>query len=162
MNEDEYSPRLAEEIRLLVEMVATRAQPWLDEVIASGHSGDQHSDERGDPQRQPSECTWCPLCAIVAMVRGQRPELAARVLDHAAELVALLRAVLADRWEPGTVHMPGFRPTEPAGTGAAPADQDAERAQTAPDQPHQQPQSGSPRVQRIAVHRRGAPAGGAG
>lgn len=33
-----------------------------------------------------------------------------RGLDRAADLVALLRAVLADRWEPGVPHMPGFRP----------------------------------------------------
>jgi hypothetical protein len=33
-------------------------------------------------------------------------------LDGAADLVALLRAVLADRWEPGVSHMPGFTPDE--------------------------------------------------
>lgn len=160
MNEDEYSPRLAEEIRLLVEMVAARAQPWLDEVIAAGHSGEPDPD--GGPRRQPSECIWCPLCAVVAMVRGERPELAARVLDHAAELVALLRAVLADRWEPGTVHMPGFRPDPADPSGESPdagvAADAGERVHT-PGRPGSSP-SGSPRVQRIAVRRRGAPAGG--
>jgi hypothetical protein len=34
----------------------------------------------------------------------------AGLVDRAADLVALLRAVLADRWEPGMPHMPGFRP----------------------------------------------------
>jgi hypothetical protein len=45
------------------------------------------------------------------------PDPALRGLDRAADLVALLRAVLADRWEPGVPHMPGFtpapRPPEP-------------------------------------------------
>lgn len=54
---------------------------------------------------------------------------AARGLDRTADLVALLRAVLADRWEPGVPHMPGFRP---------------------PPRP-------SPRVQRIPVRRKGQP-----
>ena len=49
-------------------------------------------------------------------------------LDHAADLVALLRAVLADRWEPGVPHMPGFRP----------------------------PPREAPRVQRIPVRRKGS------
>ncbi|NBH05573.1 hypothetical protein [Amycolatopsis sp. SID8362] len=104
--EDETAgPRLAEEIRLLAELVVEKAAPWLEGVVAAGH---------GDPdQAKPdgSACGWCPLCAIVAVVRGERPELVARVLEQLAQLVALLRAVLADRWEPDEgVHMPGFRP----------------------------------------------------
>jgi len=104
--EDETAgPRLAEEIRLLAEMVVEKAAPWLEGVVAAGH---------GDPdQAKPdgSACGWCPLCAIVAVVRGERPEFAARLLEQLAQLVALLRAVLADRWEPDEgVHMPGFRP----------------------------------------------------
>ncbi|GLY42425.1 hypothetical protein Amsp01_084480 [Amycolatopsis sp. NBRC 101858] len=104
--EDEAAgPKLAEEIRLLVEMVVEKAAPWLEGVVVAGH---------GDPdQAKPdaSACGWCPLCAIVAVVRGERPEFAARLLEQLAQLVALLRAVLADRWEPDEgVHMPGFRP----------------------------------------------------
>lgn len=104
--EDEAAgPKLAEEIRLLLEMVVEKAAPWLEGVVAAGH---------GDPdQAKPdaSACGWCPLCAIVAVVRGERPEFAARLLEQLAQLVALLRAVLADRWEPDEgVHMPGFRP----------------------------------------------------
>ncbi|SEF34203.1 hypothetical protein SAMN05421837_107252 [Amycolatopsis pretoriensis] len=104
--EDEAAgPRLAEEIRLLVEMVVEKAAPWLEGVVAAGH---------GDPdQAKPdgSACGWCPLCAIVAVVQGERPEFVARLLEQLAQLVALLRAVLADRWEPDEgVHMPGFRP----------------------------------------------------
>jgi hypothetical protein len=58
------------------------------------------------------------------------PEPAARGLDRVADLVALLRAVLADRWEPGVPHMPGFTP--------------------APREPH------PGRVQRIPVRRKGS------
>jgi hypothetical protein len=120
-------PRLAEELRLLAEMVAEKAAPWLEGVVAAGH---------GDPDQakpEDSACGWCPLCAIVAVVRGERPEFAARLLEQLAQLVALLRAVLADRWEPDEgVHMPGFRPApRPTADTAA-----------------------SPRVQHITVRRR--------
>lgn len=90
----EPGSRLVEELRLLVEAVAERAGPWLDRVAAEPADG----------------CTWCPLCAAVAVLRGEPSDLATRGLDGAADLVALLRAVLADRWEPGVSHMPGFTP----------------------------------------------------
>jgi hypothetical protein len=93
----EPGSRLAEELRLLIEAVADRAGPWLDRVAA----------EAAD-----SSCSWCPLCAAVALVRGEPNALAGRGLDGAADLVALLRAVLADRWEPGASHKPGFTPEE--------------------------------------------------
>lgn len=98
----EPGSRLVEELRLLADAVADRAGPWLDRVAADG----EHT------------CTWCPLCAAVAVARGEPNELASRGLDAAADLVALLRAVLADRWEPGVSHMPGFTPSEPSSSGS--------------------------------------------
>jgi hypothetical protein len=116
----EPGTRLVEELRLLLDAVAERAGPWLDRVAASE-----------------SSCGSCPVCAVVALVRGEPNELAARGLEHAADLVALLRAVLADRWEPGVPHMPGFTPS---------------------GEPHGE----RPKVQRIPVRRPGAGAPGAG
>ncbi|WP_410609173.1 hypothetical protein [Amycolatopsis sp. lyj-109] len=167
MSEEEHGPRLTEEIRLLAELVAEKAAPWLEDVLAAGHgsfsgvpggeapgpgrSAGDYGSFSGDPgggapgpgrsaggynpdeaKADDSACGWCPLCAIVAVVRGERPELVARLAEQLAQLVALLRAVLADRWEPQEgVHMPGFRPAP------RPAD----------------PRT-SPRVQHIAVRRR--------
>ncbi|MDT7805606.1 MAG: hypothetical protein QOI78_9039 [Actinomycetota bacterium] len=129
MSEEEAADglRLAEELRLLVEMVVEKAAPWLEGVVAAGHGDPDQAKPEG------SACGWCPLCAIVAVVRGERPEFAARLLEQLAQLVALLRAVLADRWEPDEgVHMPGFRPApRPAADDMA-----------------------SPRVQHITVRRR--------
>ena len=126
--EDGDGLRLAEEIRLLVEMVVEKAAPWLEGVVAAGHGVDPHAEVKPDS----SGCGWCPLCAIVAVVRGERPEFAARLLEQLAQLVALLRAVLADRWEPdGGVHMPGFRP-----------------------EPKPPAEESSPRVQHITVRKR--------
>jgi hypothetical protein len=103
---------LAEEIRLLVEMVVERAAPWLDGVIAAGHGvPPRDSDDGAGEATEGESCGWCPLCAVVAVVRGEKPEFVARLVEQAARLVALLRAVLADRWEPEQgLHMPGFQP----------------------------------------------------
>jgi hypothetical protein len=49
-------------------------------------------------------CQWCPLCQLVAVLRGDRPEVTARVAEAGAAVVAALRAI-AD-----------------AASGAAPAD----------------------------------------
>jgi hypothetical protein len=117
MTPPEPGTRLVEELRLLLDAVADRAGPWLDRVSAS-------------PDSAAGSCR-CPACAVVALVRGEPNELAARSLERAADLVALLRAVLADRWDPGTPHMPGFTP---------------------PPRP-----SAGGRVQRIPVRRKGDP-----
>jgi hypothetical protein len=100
---------LTEEIRLLVELVVEHAAPWLDGLVSAGHGPEQA--EEHTTATPSGNCGWCPLCAIVNVVHGERPEFAARLLEQAAQLVALLRAVLADRWEPQDgVHMPGFHP----------------------------------------------------
>ncbi|MFD2474027.1 hypothetical protein [Amycolatopsis silviterrae] len=115
-------------------MVIERAAPWLEGVMAAGHGSGPEEPGAPDVEDSTSGCGWCPLCAIVAVVRGERPEFVARVLEQAAQLVALLRAVLADRWEPEEgVHMPGFRPA------AAPAPASSEP---------------SSRVQHIVVRKR--------
>ncbi|WP_037304097.1 hypothetical protein [Amycolatopsis orientalis] len=128
-SEDTGTERLSltEEIRLLVELVVEHAAPWLEGLVSAGHGCTEHEPDG-----------WCPLCAIVEVFRGERPEFVARLMEQAAQLVALLRAVLADRWEPeGGVHMPGFHPAR-----KEPAREDAP--------------VGASRVQHIAVTKRDA------
>jgi hypothetical protein len=122
--------RLIEELRLLLDAVAERAGPWLDRIAESGHG--EHGDHGEHAEHgEPLSDGWCPLCAVLALISGEPSEALARSLGRAADLVALLRAVLADRWEPGVPHMPGFRP---------------------------EPRSGPPSgVQRIPVRRKGTP-----
>ncbi|MFC3451733.1 hypothetical protein [Amycolatopsis speibonae] len=135
--------KLAEEIRLLVELVVEHAAPWLESLISAGHGCTGHNDAGHDDSGHDGAGHsafggWCPLCAIVEVFRGERPEFVARLLEQAAQLVALLRAVLADRWEPeGGVHMPGFQPAR-----KEPAREDAP--------------VGASRVQHITVTRRDA------
>ncbi|OLT43148.1 hypothetical protein BJF85_03615 [Saccharomonospora sp. CUA-673] len=154
------SARLAEEIRLLVDLVTERAEPWLRGLFAAGHGG-------GDPTSCPapdggsaaeddagtgSACSWCPLCAVISVVRGEAPEIAARVLEQAAQVIALLRAVLADRWQPEEgVHMPGYRPTSRPG----PVPEQATRPQPDPATAGASDTPGTGRrVHKVTVRRR--------
>jgi hypothetical protein len=52
------------------------------------------------------ECTWCPLCQLVAVLRGDRPEVAARLAETQTAVVGLLRA-LADAAGAGAPPNPG-------------------------------------------------------
>jgi hypothetical protein len=81
--------RLAEELRLLLDALAERAQPMLNRMAAESTGP--------DGEHTPATCGWCPVCAGMAVLRGERPELAVRAAEHAAGLLAVLRAALADR-----------------------------------------------------------------
>jgi hypothetical protein len=124
----EPGTRLVQELRLLLDAVADRVGPWLDRVSATNATA---SADAADPAAHGGSTCRCPACAALALLRGEPNELAATTLERAADLVALLRAVLADRWHPGAPHMPGFTPPPRA---------DAEA-----------------RVQRIPVRRKGDP-----
>ncbi len=89
--------RLAEELRLLLDALAERAEPMLNRLATV--------DEQGE--HNPATCGWCPLCAGLAVLRGDRPELAVRAAEHAAGLLAVLRSALA---EPATAPPPDGQP----------------------------------------------------
>jgi hypothetical protein len=74
---------LAEEAARLV----GAAQEWLHRVV-----GDPAGSRiaTGAP-----ECCWCPLCQLIATLRGERPELVERLADTQVALAGALRA-LAD------------------------------------------------------------------
>jgi hypothetical protein len=135
---------LTEEIRLLVELVVEHAAPWLDGLVSAGH-GSEQAKEHAEGVTPAGNCGWCPLCAIVNAVHGEQPEFAVRLMEQAAQLVALLRAVLADRWEPQDgVHLPGFHPVPSQPASRPPSRQDEPAADG--------PAPG--RVQHIAVRKR--------
>jgi hypothetical protein len=116
--------RLAEELRLLLDALAERAEPLLNRLATV--------DEQGE--HNPTTCGWCPLCAGLAVLRGDRPELAVRAAEHASGLLAVLRAALAE---------------PPAG---------ASGSASAPPPPGDEP--AAERVQHITVRRRGPGADG--
>ena len=52
----------------------------------------------------------CPVCAVLAALRGERTELSIRLAEHASGLLAVLRAAL-EEGNPGPASpQPGPRP----------------------------------------------------
>jgi hypothetical protein len=77
--------KLVEELRLLVDLAAERAQPWLQKVATAAEG-----------EHNPQTCGWCPLCNGVALLRGDRSELAAKAAEHVSGLLTVLRAALSE------------------------------------------------------------------
>lgn len=107
---------LGEELRIIAELLGQRIATWSQRPEQTGAAS--------------GPCSWCPICAVVTLARGQRPELAARLGLHAAGLLAVLRESLA--------------PEEAAAPGGG----------AAPD-PGTTPRD-SQRVQRVTVRRPGS------
>ncbi|QUF06966.1 hypothetical protein KCV87_13505 [Actinosynnema pretiosum subsp. pretiosum] len=127
--------KLVEELRLLLDAAAERAEPWLHRVAAAEDGHD------------PAACGWCPLCNAVALARGDRSQLASKAAEHVAGLIAVLRTALAEAdakaarggAAAGSAGGPFGAGPDPAGPdGAGPAEERVAR----------------PRVQRIPVVRK--------
>jgi hypothetical protein len=125
---------LAEQLRDYAGEALDAIEPFVERIRAQPPEQDQP---------EPTSCAACPVCALITVLHGGRSELAVRLAEQAAELVALLRAALAEK--EGTRDQQSPRPTaSPPG----PSGPRAHRARRAP------------RVQRIQVDRDGRwPAG---
>jgi hypothetical protein len=79
---------LSDELRALALTSIDRIAPVLDRM----------RDEAAPPQgaRPAPSCALCPVCAVISALRGERPELAARLAEQAAGLLAVLRAALEE------------------------------------------------------------------
>lgn len=91
-------PRISAELRALAELFAGRLQPWLERMARDGGPGVPGKDP--GPEQGDSSCAWCPLCALLAAVRGDRPDVVARLADHAAGLATAMRDLLTPPAEP--------------------------------------------------------------
>lgn len=73
---------LPDEVRALVIVALDRIEPIIDRV-------------RSEPATAAvGTCSVCPVCALIAALRGERPELAVRLAEQAAGILAVLRAAL--------------------------------------------------------------------
>lgn len=91
MNDDHI--RLLAEFRMLADSVLSRVEPILAE-FAEGQS--TAPDKRTAPDDRPvfGGCSWCPVCALAALLRGEHHELLAVLAGQAAVFLALLREFL--------------------------------------------------------------------
>ncbi|MEO6083646.1 MAG: hypothetical protein ABIQ18_11140 [Umezawaea sp.] len=82
---DDKTAKLVEELRLLIDVAAERAQPWLQRIATEG-AGDHN----------PQTCGWCPVCNAAALIKGDRSELASKAAEHVSGLLTLLRMALSE------------------------------------------------------------------
>jgi hypothetical protein len=105
---------LGADVRAVAVSVLDRIEPALDRIRAAGTG--THADTAAG---EPATCGVCPVCAVIAAVRREHPELAARVAEQAAGMLAVLRTAL-DEGDPAApaaadaAHDPA--PTAPAPT----------------------------------------------
>lgn len=86
---------LASEVRVLVLRALDRLGPVLDRANATPAPGEPSGAR---------PCEVCPVCALIALWRGERSELGARAAEHVAGLVAVLRTALDEgAGAPGSV-----------------------------------------------------------
>ncbi|WP_433663411.1 hypothetical protein ACQPW1_15535 [Nocardia sp. CA-128927] len=71
----------AAELKLLAEAVLERVEPVLRQAA--------------DGQVEWSSCSWCPVCAAAALMRGQHHDVLQAVAEHGTALVTVLREALA-------------------------------------------------------------------
>ncbi|PBI99241.1 hypothetical protein BKP42_19040 [Rhodococcus erythropolis] len=91
----EEHERLVAEFRALAETVLTRLEPVL--LKAAAATADLPSDSASaDTQPVFTGCSWCPVCALAALVRGEHHELLAFLAGQAAVFLALLREILEE------------------------------------------------------------------
>ncbi|MFG3620164.1 hypothetical protein [Nocardia sp. NPDC047654] len=71
----------AEELKLLAKAVLERVEPVLRRAA--------------DGQAEWAGCSWCPVCAAAALVRGEHHDVLAAVAEHGTAIVTVLREALA-------------------------------------------------------------------
>lgn len=112
-------PDLAGEFRELGRTALDRLEPWLARVrehAAAGFAADGAATSEGEAAAEgepvPAACAVCPVCAVIALIRGERSELAVRLSDQAAGLVSVLRTALDE----GNAAPASTDPASPSGS----------------------------------------------
>ncbi|ANZ24860.1 hypothetical protein A4U64_09255 [Rhodococcus sp. WB1] len=104
---------LVAELRALADAVLDRLEQTVQRFAEPAPPtrpapGPTTGDAAAAPASAPSGCSWCPLCAVAAAVRGEPHELLTRLATQIAALIALLRDLLARYLPP-----PGAGPDGP-------------------------------------------------
>lgn len=72
---------ISEEARRLAEAFTDWTHEHSDGLVAGAGTSEQ--------------CRYCPLCQLIAVLRGDRPEVSARVLESGTAFLQALRSILA-------------------------------------------------------------------
>jgi hypothetical protein len=93
-----------------------QAQRLVETLRGSLAAAVPPADGATDGERHSSDCRWCPICQVAAVVRGERPEVTAALADVLTAAATALRTV-ADAGSPGgptTEAEPDGQESEPA------------------------------------------------
>ncbi|AOW92850.1 hypothetical protein BFN03_09650 [Rhodococcus sp. WMMA185] len=113
--------QVMEELRLLVEAALDRIEPIVQRIVTTHtpEGAEATSSEAG----QWSGCSWCPVCALAAMIRGEQHDLVTLLASQASILIAMLRQILDEHSASGATGPDAMRPgttgSEASGWGGA-------------------------------------------
>jgi hypothetical protein len=95
----------------------TSGTEWIDHAqrLVEALRGGPAADGTDTDERHTTDCRWCPVCQVAAVVRGERPEVTAALADVLTSAATALRTVAAA----GESHVPAAE-TEPAGQESQP------------------------------------------
>ncbi|MGW0175767.1 hypothetical protein ACWDUM_18255 [Rhodococcus sp. NPDC003322] len=88
---------LMAELRALANAALDRLEPLLERAadVAAAVAPERGEDgAHEDGEDRGSACGWCPVCALVALVRGESHDLLTLVASQLSALLALVRALL--------------------------------------------------------------------
>src|SRR5215211_4898626 len=95
----------AEELRLLGLALLDRYEPRVRSVLAGLRvEAAEAVANGGATEDEPLACQWCPVCVVIAVLRGDRPELGGRLAEQAGTLLSRLRAVVEQPVERADAH----------------------------------------------------------
>jgi hypothetical protein len=116
MNDDHA--QLVAELRALAETALDRLEPILQRAAAPHAQADAEGAPAGTGQW--SGCTWCPVCALAALIRGEQHDLVTLLAGQASVLIAVLRQVLDEHAVHDTSSPGGPDCPEPGPGGGTP------------------------------------------
>jgi hypothetical protein len=102
----------------------TTGSDWLDQGrrLLDAFLQGTAAPAEGPAEDHRADCTWCPLCQVAAVVRGERPEVSAALADVLDATATALRTFAA------AGEAPPAPTTEERGDGDPPAVQRIEIA----------------------------------
>ena len=101
---------LLTEARLLLDAVAARLTPIAAAVEQAEPVEAQVCAECGHDGL--AACTSCPICKLMTVVRGERPEVTAKLAEGAIQLIGTLRLLLGDKPDAAQSAPPPSPPTK--------------------------------------------------
>lgn len=112
---------VAAELWALAETVLTRVEPMLRQAVT-------------DQQERPRQgCSWCPVCALSALIRGEQHDLLTVLATEGATVIAMIRQLVAEHMD-GPASQATHASTETAEDPESDTDTDTHRPDRTEDQ----------------------------